>query len=116
MRLSSGRAHDRPGVQHDLLAVGAVAAFRDHDGDHRVADLQPIGNAVAHLVDDPRSFHARHVGRRIGLLHLGARAVAGPDVGRIDRRGVDADPDFSRPGVDFGQVDDLENLGSAMGE
>ncbi len=116
MGLAGGGARHRAGVEHDLLAIGAVAAFRDHDRDHGVTDLEPVGNAASDLVDDPGRLHARNVGRRIGLLLLGPRAVAGPDVGRVHRRGMDADAHLAGAGVDLGQIDDLQNLGTAVSE
>ncbi len=107
MALSGRSADDRSGVEHDLLAIRAMAAFRNHDRHDGVAHLQSVRNVASNLVDDSGDVHSRHIGRRISLLLFGARAVADPDVGRVNRRRMDADPHLPRAGVIFGQLDDL---------
>ena len=116
MALLSRRADDRSGVEHDLLAIRAMAGFRNHDRHDGVAELESPGNAASNLVDDSGDVHARHIGRRIGLLLFGARAVADPDVGRVDGRCMDADPHLPRAGVNFGQLDDFKNFRTALSE
>jgi hypothetical protein len=116
MCFSKRGAHDRTRVEHDLLAIRAVAALWRHNRHDSVPYFQPVGNAAPNLIDDPRRVHSRHIGRRISLLLFGARAAADQDVGRVYSRRMDADSHLSGAGVNFGQIDDLKHFGAAMRE
>lgn len=116
MSLSGRSVHDRAGIEHKLLAIRAVAALWHYDRHDSVANLESVCNAVSNLIDDPRRLHSRHVGRWVSLLPVSVRAIAGRDIGWVDRRCIDADPHLPRAGVHLGQLKDLKNFRPAMGE
>ena len=114
--MPAGGGHHRPGLQHDLFSVGAVASLGDYHGHDCVTDLYTGGDTRANLVNDPGRIHARHVRGRIGLLLFGAGAVTGHGIGRVHRCGVHTQAHLTGPGVNPGQIDDLQCLRAAVNE
>ena len=110
-RLDQGRAvgdrhHRRRRHDQQLLlraALGPAGADRGHD---LVADRQPVDVGPDRL-DDAGSVHPRYPRRRqVGA----AAALAQPDVGRVDGRGLDRDPDLAGAGLARRAVGDLEDV------
>src|SRR5690349_21487823 len=91
-----------------------MARLREHHRHDLVPDAYAGRNAVAHFVDDASGVHSRYVGRWIGLLLLGAKAVAHEQVGRIDRGGMNANADLATSGMNLRHVDHLEHLRPAV--
>ncbi len=76
------------------------------DRHHLLADAQ-VGDGVGpDLIDHAGHVHAGDVRRLVALELVVAGADTCERVGRVDRRGVDRQAHFARPGVAVRQLED----------
>lgn len=59
---AGARKNDGACIQHNLLAVSAVASFRNHHGHHGIANPDTRRDVGAHLVHGARDVHPRTSG------------------------------------------------------
>ena len=98
--------HDRGGRYDQKLLLGAaLGPPRTYGGHHLIPDPEPV-DVGADRLDDPGRVHSRNPRRG----EVSASALAEPDIGRVDRRGLDSDPDLAGAGLTRGAVDDLKDI------
>jgi hypothetical protein len=84
-----------------------VSAEGDGHCHYGITDPERCCGVGPDLVHDPGRIHPGHMRRWNILEHLRAAAVPYSRIGRIDRGGVYANPNFTWAGMDIGQFDDV---------
>jgi hypothetical protein len=62
----------------------------NHHSNDPVAHFDGSSHALSYLIYDTRCIHARHVGRRVFLLHRSEHAVLSYDFARVHCSGINA--------------------------